>query len=66
MSASVVAEVRVGDILVAVDGKKITSLTQISKYIKQCSERVPLRLERRLNILPTVTDDKVTYIYNTI
>lgn len=59
VSPSVVAEVRVGDILVAIDGKKVSSLTQISKCIKLASERVSLRLERMLKILPTPADDKV-------
>lgn len=63
MSPSVVAEVRVGDILVAVDGKKVTSLTQISKCIKAAGERVPLRLERMLKIVPTPADDKVHFFY---
>ncbi|KAG8318084.1 PDZ domain-containing protein 8 [Homalodisca vitripennis] len=55
----VVAEVRPGDILVAIDGKKVTSLTQISKCTKQAGDRVPLRLERRLKILPgPPSDDK--------
>ncbi|XP_046670278.1 PDZ domain-containing protein 8-like isoform X2 [Homalodisca vitripennis] len=59
----VVAEVRPGDILVAIDGKKVTSLTQISKCTKQAGDRVPLRLERRLKILPgPPSDDKLLEI----
>ncbi|XP_054272610.1 PDZ domain-containing protein 8 [Macrosteles quadrilineatus] len=60
----VVAEVRAGDILVAVDGKKAVSLPQISKVIKQAGDRVGLRLERRLKILTTTPppDDKTLEI----
>lgn len=65
VSAWVVAEVRVGDILVAVDGKKMTSLAQINKFVRQAGERVPLRLERKLKILPTPSsDDKVKFNEN--
>lgn len=53
VSPSVVGEVRSGDILVAVDGKRITTLSNVNKCVKQAGERVPLRLERRLKIVST-------------
>lgn len=57
---TILGEVRVGDILVAVDGKRISTLSQVNKYIKQAGERVPLRLERLLRIFSTPpVDDKV-------
>ena len=60
VAPSVVGEVRSGDVLLAVDGKRITTLSNVNKYVKQAGERVSLRLERRLKIISTPPpEDKV-------
>lgn len=67
VAAHVTAEVRLGDILVAVDGKKVTSMVHIGKFVKQSGNQVPIRLERRVKILPKpYSDDKVNINYSLI
>ncbi|XP_075226255.1 PDZ domain containing 8 isoform X2 [Lycorma delicatula] len=52
VSSSIGSDVRLGDILVAVDGKRVNSLSNVAKCIKQGGERISLRLERRIKIIP--------------
>uniref|UniRef100_A0A1B6DL70 Phorbol-ester/DAG-type domain-containing protein n=1 Tax=Clastoptera arizonana TaxID=38151 RepID=A0A1B6DL70_9HEMI len=65
VSLSLTGEVRVGDILVAVDGKRISSLSQVNKYVKQCGERVSLRLERLLRIFTSPSSDDKNIVPST-
>lgn len=47
-SPAAIAEMRKGDILVAVDGKKVSSMNQVAKFIKSAVQRrFIIRVERR-------------------
>ncbi|XP_022196528.2 PDZ domain-containing protein 8 isoform X2 [Nilaparvata lugens] len=48
----------VGDILVAVDGKRVNNLSQVSKFVRQSVDKVSLRVERRLKV-NAPTEEKV-------
>lgn len=48
----------VGDILVAVDGKRVNNLSQVSKFVRQSVDKVALRVERRLK-MSAPTEEKV-------
>jgi C-terminal processing protease CtpA/Prc len=43
------ADVRHGDIVVAVDGKRITSMAQAARIIKGTGDKFTMRVERQLN-----------------
>jgi C-terminal processing protease CtpA/Prc len=44
------ADVRCGDIVVAVDGKRITSMAQAARIIKGTGDKFTIRVERKLNL----------------
>jgi C-terminal processing protease CtpA/Prc len=44
------ADVRCGDIVVAVDGKRITSMAQAARIIKGTGDKFTIRVERQLNL----------------
>lgn len=52
VSSSIGSDLRLGDILVTIDGKRVNSLSHVGKCIKQGGERVSLRVERRVKIVP--------------
>ncbi|XP_021925331.1 PDZ domain-containing protein 8 isoform X2 [Zootermopsis nevadensis] len=43
------ADVRQGDIVVAVDGKRVTSMAQAARFIKGTGDKFTMRVERQLN-----------------
>jgi C-terminal processing protease CtpA/Prc len=54
------ADVRHGDIVVAVDGKRITSVAQAAHIIKGTGDKFTIRIERQLNlrVQPSERTDK--------
>lgn len=54
------ADVRHGDIVVAVDGKRITSMAQAARIIKGTGDKFTIRVERQLNmrVQPSERTDK--------
>ncbi|XP_066999590.2 PDZ domain-containing protein 8 isoform X2 [Anabrus simplex] len=44
-----IADVRKSDVLVAVDGKRVTSLSQAARLIKAAGEKFAVRIERKAN-----------------
>jgi C-terminal processing protease CtpA/Prc len=56
-----VADLRCGDIVVAVDGKRITSMAQAARIIKGTGDKFTIRVERQLNLKapPPESADKV-------
>lgn len=49
-SPAAIAEMRKGDILVAVDGKKVSSMNQVAKFVKSAVQRrFIIRVERRFS-----------------
>jgi C-terminal processing protease CtpA/Prc len=54
------ADVRHGDIVVAVDGKRITSMSQAARIIKGTGDKFTIRVERQLNlrVQPSERTDK--------
>jgi C-terminal processing protease CtpA/Prc len=54
------ADVRRGDIVVAVDGKRITSMAQAARIIKGTGDKFTIRVERQLNlrVQPSESIDK--------
>jgi S1-C subfamily serine protease len=54
------ADVRRGDIVVAVDGKRITSVAQAARIIKGTGDKFTIRVERQLNlrVQPSESTDK--------
>jgi C-terminal processing protease CtpA/Prc len=59
-STASAADVRRGDIVLAVDGKRITSMTQAARIIKGTGDKFTVRVERQLNlrVQPSVSTDK--------
>jgi C-terminal processing protease CtpA/Prc len=49
-SPASVADVRHGDIVIAVDGKRITSMAQAARIIKGTGDKFTMRVERELNL----------------
>ncbi|XP_046985794.1 PDZ domain-containing protein 8 isoform X1 [Schistocerca americana] len=48
MSPAAAADVKPGDVLVAIEGKKVTSLSQVARLLKAAGEKITLRVERRV------------------
>lgn len=48
LSPAASADVRRGDILVSIDNKRITSLSQAARILKTAGDRFTLRVERRV------------------
>jgi len=61
LSPASAADLRCGDIVVAVDGKRITSMAQAARIIKGTGDKFTLRVERQLNLKaqPPESADKV-------
>jgi len=53
-------DLRAGDLLVAVDGRKVSSVTQTAKFINRAGDKFTLRIERRL----CLNVPQVSYILN--
>jgi len=55
------ADLRCGDIVVAVDGKRITSMAQAARIIKGTGDKFTIRVERHLNLKaqPLESADKI-------
>ena len=60
-SSASAADLRCGDIVVAVDGKRVTSMAQAARYIKRTGEMFIIRVERQPNLKsqPLENADKI-------
>nr|CAD7429133.1 unnamed protein product [Timema monikensis] len=62
-SSASCSDLRCGDILVAVEGKKVTSIGQVGKLMKSAGERFQVRVERKSNYkvhtLETISDKDI-------
>nr|CAD7403184.1 unnamed protein product [Timema cristinae] len=62
-SSASCSDLRCGDILVAVEGKKVTSIGQVGKLMKSAGERFQVRVERksnyRVHTLETISDKDI-------
>lgn len=56
------ADLRCGDIVVAVDGKRITSMAQAARIIKGAGDKFTVRVERQLNLKAQSTESADKFI----
>ena len=65
-SPASLADVRSGDIVLAIDGKRITSMAQAARFLKATGDKFTMRVERQLSlkIKPAESTDKVSIKVN--